>query len=439
MKRHPGVAVTWVVVLLPVLLWIVLVLPEAPFGQQRSLFRHLGRVTGLVGMAMLSTSFILAARMQALENYFGGLDKMYRLHHQLGVWATALLVAHPIALALRFVPDRMERALLFLLPLHDQTAVNLGVYTFWLFVVLMALTLLIRLPYDRWKVSHTFLGLVLVGGTIHMLTAVTGPEHEVMLAQHPVLLAYMTGLAGLGIASYGYKTAILPLRARKHRYEVNTVRRLNEEIVEIDLVPRTQPLEYRVGQFAFATFYDDRVPRESHPFTLCSVPADRTIKLTVKAVGDFTRLLYRTLHPGMAVRLDGPYGRFDYRTGARRQVWIAGGVGVAPFLGWARDLRRKKDTTYDVHFYYCVHSRGDAVYREEFETISRQLPSLHVQLICSVERGHLKATEIEDLNGRDVFMCGPQRLTSDMRRQLHALDVPDRRIHFEDFEFHTSL
>jgi predicted ferric reductase len=110
-------------------------------------------------------------------------------------------------------------------------------------------------------------------------------------------------------------------------------------------------------------------------------------------------------------------------------------VGVAPFLSWARNRARDDTASTAVDFYYCVHDRSDAVYLDELEALAREAAWLNVRLVCSVEDGHLHADDIANLNGVDIFLCGPQSLTRDLRRQCRQRGVPDRRIHFEDFEF----
>jgi NAD(P)H-flavin reductase len=184
-----------------------------------------------------------------------------------------------------------------------------------------------------------------------------------------------------------------------------------------------------------ARIYGDDFTREVHPYTLCGPSDAETLTITVKALGDYTRRLYERLEAGVEVSLEGPYGRFDYRDGGDRQIWIAGGVGVAPFLSWARNLAHEGAAAPDVDFYYCVHDRTDAVYRDEFEALSQEFPTVNVALVCSVEEGHLHARDLGDVTDTDVFLCGPKRLTQDLRRQLRRRDVPDARIHFEDFEF----
>lgn len=385
-------------------------------------------------MAMLSVSVVLSARLRWLEDYFGGLDGLYRAHHRLGITAVGLLVLHPVALALRFVPARPGRALALFGPGHGQWAVDLGVFAFWGLLLLIGLTYASWVPYDTWKVSHKGLGLVLLAAAVHMWFVEGTPGRGVAVAAQPLLWGYMTAVGGAGLLAVGYKTILLPLWPGT-RYTVAAVDRRNDDVMAVTLAPEGRSLDFVPGQFVFVTVHDDAVSAEAHPYTLCG-PADATtLTITVKALGDYTRRLYDRLEPGMTVSLEGPYGRFDYRNGGDRQVWIAGGVGVAPFLSWARNRAADGAAAPEVSFYYCVHDRTDAVYRDEFEALAREASWLEVVLVCSAEDGHLHADDLPALDGADVFLCGPQSLTRNLRRQLRRRGVPAARIHFEDFEF----
>lgn len=436
-KRRVGPVLVWTAALLPLVLWFFTE-PAAPVGRRASshlLSGSIGQLAGLVGMAMLSIAFVLASRARFLEDYFGGLDKMYRVHHRLGLTAFVLLLIHPIAHALRFLPDRIGRALRFFFPAHEQLAVNFGVYAFWGLLLLMALTLYTRVPYDKWKLSHKALGLVLILGTMHLLTVEPTPGRAVAVLESSLLRSYLLALAALGLVSFGYKLIVLPLLARRHRYTVQAVHRINLEVLEVTLTPRRGRISFEPGQFVFVTFDAKDLPHEAHPFTICTIPDEKDLTLTIKVLGDFTETLYRRLRPGAGAKLEGPYGRFDYRTGSPRQIWLAGGVGVVPFLSWARYLLHLREEGPQVTFYYCVHSRGDAVHYEEFLRLAAQMDQLQVVLVCSEEQGHLRAADVGDLQGRDLFLCGPKRFTSDLQRQFLKLGVPRERIHFEDFEF----
>ena len=436
-KHRIGQTLVWASALLPLLLWLLTESAE-PHGRRfvtHGALVNVGQVAGLVGMAMLSIAFVLSSRARFLEDYFGGLDKMYRVHHRLGQTAFVLLLIHPVAHALRFIPDDFGRALRFLFPTHEKLAVNLGAYAFWGLLLLMTLTLFVKIPYDKWKLSHKFIGLVLIIGTIHMLTVQSTRGRPVAVIENPILRYYMFCLAALGILFFCHKLIVLPLLSRPHVYTVKAVRRLNDEVLHIELSPRRRPVTFMPGQFVFVTFYQEGLSHEAHPFTICTVPEQKDIALVVKALGDFTSALYRRLRSGAGAKVEGPYGRFDYRMGSPRQIWIAAGVGVTPFLSWARHIEQTQDSTYQARFYYCVHSRSDAVQYEEFERIAGQQVNLRVALVCSEEQGHLRAGDIGDLGDKDIFMCGPKGFTADLQRQFLRLGVAGDRIHFEDFEF----
>jgi hypothetical protein len=70
----------------------------------------------------------------------------------------------------------------------------------------------------------------------------------------------------------------------------------------------------------------------------CSASREDVVRVTVKALGDSSSQLHDLLEPGKPAGMGGPHGRFDHWRGGDRQVWIAGGVGVAPFLRWLRAL-----------------------------------------------------------------------------------------------------
>ncbi len=438
-KRYIGPIVVWGLALLPFFFWLVADAPSSPGAQRRfdpSMMR-VGQVAGLLGMAMLSISFVLASRARFMEDYFGGLDKMYQVHHRMGLTAFVLLLIHPVSYGLGFIPLQIDRAILFLLPVHGRAAVNLGVFAFWGLVLLMILTLYTRVPYDKWKLSHKLLGLVLVVSAIHMLAVEQTRARPVAMLQNSALRTYMIGLAALGMAAFLYKLIALPLLSRRHLYTVEAARRISDDVLEVELRPRGRPVVFTPGQFVFVTFYGPGLSREAHPLTICNVPDDDVLVLTAKVLGDFTDTLYQELRAGAVAKIEGPYGRFDFRKGTRKQIWLAGGVGIVPFLSWARSMADSPSVETEAILYYCVHSRGDAVHFEEFRTLANQLDALEVVLVCSEEQGHIQAADLGDVRDRDIYMCGPRRFTEDLRRQLLDLDVPRDRIHFEDFEFRS--
>ena len=86
-------------------------------------------------------------------------------------------------------------------------------------------------------------------------------------------------------------------------------------------------------------FDADKILREPHPFTISSAPHEPDVRLSIKSSGDWTQHLHEHLESGARAFVDGPYGEFNYKTGGHRQIWIAAGIGITPFLSWIRDLQ----------------------------------------------------------------------------------------------------
>ena len=101
------------------------------------------------------------------------------------------------------------------------------------------------------------------------------------------LTLYLACLTAAGVASLGYRLFGGRLGAGRHRYRVDEVRRLAEDAVEIVMAPVGPPLEFQAGQFVYATFHQDGIPRESHPFTIASAPGGE-LRIAVKRFGDYT-------------------------------------------------------------------------------------------------------------------------------------------------------
>ncbi len=138
------------------------------------------------------------------------------------------------------------------------------------------------------------------------------------------------------------------------------------------------------GQFLFVKFEGEKGLDESHPFTISSAPSDDMLRLTIKSSGDFTRHLFANLKVGTSAVVEGAYGMFNYKTGGEKQIWVAGGIGVTPFLSFLRDL--KDDLSHHVDFYYTVRHKEETVFVDEIEGIVKKYPrlkALYPFLVCT--------------------------------------------------------
>jgi predicted ferric reductase len=317
----------------------------------------------------------------------------------------------------------------------------IGMGVFYGFIVIVFITLsprlpifdrLIRLAYHRWRWIHRLIGLFFVGAYIHMLLV------NPLVLSAPVPFAYMTLFYALGVGSYLYtELATARLRPRP-RHTVERVTRLNGNTVEVALRPQQQKLPFRAGQFLFVSFDNDKTLRESHPFTISSAPGEDLLRLSIKASGDYTGYLNQHLREGMSARVEGPYGLFNYRTGGREQVWVAGGIGITPFLSWARDFSGAED--YIIDLFYSVRSREEALFLDELNDICLRHPFFRVYPVFSVQDGNLTLERITrvcgpDLRSRHIYLCGPIKMMYAFESMFRKVNVPAGQIHYEEFNF----
>ena len=196
--------------------------------------------------------------------------------------------------------------------------------------------------------------------------------------------------------------------------------------------------EQRAGQFLFVRFPKEKLLNESHPFTISSAPKEDVLRLTIKASGNFTRDLFGHLQAGTDALIEGAYGMFDYKTGGEKQIWVAGGIGLTPFLSFIRDMKDNLD--HDVDFYYTVRHPEEAVFVDEIKTIAQKNPRLKPYIRFSAVHGSLTIEDIVKNAGGDVrehhiYMCGPLPMVQAFEKKFLEAGVTAGNIHYEEFNF----
>lgn len=390
-------------------------------------------VIGSSAIVLMAASLFLSTRPKYLERVFGGLDRMYHTHKNAGLAALLLIVVH-------FLVMPLDVSL-------DSSGNPLGMFALIGLLVLILLSVSPRLPlissvlrfsYSKWLKTHRFIGVFFIIGFVHAIAVSS------MIVDEPLPFAVLIAAFCLGLGSYLYCEVLGRFLNPSREYTVEAVERLNGTTVELALRPEGEQPRYRAGQFAFISFPSDKTLREPHPFTISSAPGQGELRFAIKASGDWTRELNERLEAGMAARVDGFYGRFNYREGGRRQIWIAAGIGITPFISWIRSFADGRGPEAEIDLFYTVRSRPDALFGDEIERAAFEHEGFRFHLTISSEQGNLTAERIaaacaEDrsggLAGADVYICGPIGLIEAMTDQFKRLGLGRSQIHYEEFNF----
>ena len=398
----------------------------------------LARLTGLVSAYLALVQVILLARLPWLERLVG-FDRLGIWHRWNGHVCLDLVLAHVFFSIWGY-------AALDKLPIGTEISTMLtgGIYpgmitatvgTALMLLVVISSIKLARsaLPYQWWYAVHLTAYAAIALAWFHQIP--TG--NELVNGGLPTMYWKLLYVATLVIL-IGFRVLTPLVNALRYRLVVSEVHHESPDVVSLVFTGRKlHRLKAKPGQFFLWRFLDRERMWAAHPFSLSEAPNGKSLRITVKALGDFTRDLAK-IEPGTRVVAEGPFGVFtaDARRG-ERTLLIAGGIGITPIRAIMEKLRG------DVVVLYRVVTSAEAVLRDELESLARTTgASLHVLVgdHATEEGGALLSPAhlcqlVPDVAQRDVFLCGPPGMVSAVRKSVRAVDVPRARIHTERFAY----
>ena len=395
-------------------------------------------LTGALALGWMGFCMLLALRPAWLEQQLGGLDKLYHVHKWTGIGAVLLVVAHWLLILsprTLIAWGWIEAAARQKRPHGDGFSwigqgKEMGEWAAWGMIVLGIVSLLRFVPYNWFRKLHKGFPVIFLLGAFH----------SVLMLWKDDLLATPFGIALTAICVVGCVISVISLRgiigsSRSHDGRVVRATVGESGVLELGIAPGAGWLGHSAGQFALLTLDRDEGP---HPFSIVSEwKAGAELGFAIKPLGDYTRSLPGRVKVGDPVSIEGPYGGFDFGDVADDQVWVAGGVGVAPFLARLKMLAASGGTRGRVHLFYSAHDGLGGDFPEGLENLCRRAGvQLHKRV--SGRDGRFSEAEIGSFasNARSVWFCGPtswgKRLQAVLERDF-GLDA--RRFHRELFEF----
>lgn len=412
-------------------------LSPSPPGDLPWVMRQEGMLlTGILALGAMTAVMILALRPRWLESPLGGMDKAYLLHKWLGIIAIALSVAHwltkqskPLIVTAIGNAGRPAKV-----PAPDWVGIlkpyakTLGEWTFYALILMLVITLARRaVPYKRWYWLHRFMPLAYLLLVFHGIV-LTPPAYWEGLGGWLLALTMMLGIAA------AVRQLLRDLRPRYPHAGAVVSLAQRGDVLEVQCRMGDSWQGHDAGQFVFL-----RLPgeQEAHPFTLSDADKqNHLVRFHIKQRGDWTGSLRERLAPGIAVELDGPYGRFvppDHDDGAVH-VWVSAGVGATPFLSWLGQLHQDGHAPQAWLQYACQHA-VDPLAQALQEAAARH-PDVHLDIFADGRRW--SPTEVLQRYQADkplqVWFCGPaamgKQLEQALKQSLPAASWQLRREHF---------
>lgn len=312
--------------------------------------------SGLISIGTMSISLVLSVRPLRIEKRLGGLDKMYRLHKWLGIaalvsgalhWWWAIGSKWMVGWGWLAAPSRPQgrgtseglSSLQQWIIGQRGFAEDIGGWAFYIMLILIVLALIKKFPYHLFVKTHKLLCVAYL-----------------MLAWHTIILlkpAYWMQPVGWFTALLliaGTVSCIIVLLGR-----IGFNRKAKGHILSVEYYPELRVTEtiikmdegwagHQAGQFAFVKSNGSEKP---HPYTMASAwnPQKQEITFMTKALGDYTDTLHEVLKVDGKVTIEGPYGQFTFNDQKTNQIWIAGGIGITPFIARMKQMANEEKQT----------------------------------------------------------------------------------------------
>lgn len=426
-----GTVFSILLALLPLFI-AILAIESVEINSASSVLNLLGRASGMLGLSLVLLGAVQAVRIPGWDRWFGGLTTLWKVHHIFGGMAFLLLMLHPLLLSFAVAPVSPQAAAAVLFPPLSHWSL----WTGWLALLVMMFFLAPtfsffgRPDYQSWKALHAASGLVLILALAHAL-----PLNRSLPGAR---VAIWVVLGSISVLAFIYRLFLAP-RIGRQPYKITDSRSLASGVVELTLEPENRLLRYRPGQFVYLTPLDPKLSsgrNEEHPYTLSSAPEEPALRIVVKDAGDATGALQK-VSVGSDALIEGPYGEFlKPDTERDKRLWIAGGIGLTPFLSYARSLVCARRSA-DIDLIYCVQDESRAYFLPELEELVLKVPGFRVHVHYFYWEGPLTMDFVSrrcpDFAVREVYICGPAALAQMVRRDLAARRISRSQIHSEDF------
>jgi predicted ferric reductase len=344
---------------------IVLVLDGvAPF----EIFDQGKRLAGLLAMVFLAGQFLLTARFFCIEQGIGQ-DTLIRYHRIFGVTGLILVLLHGSIDSLMRI--QYFGAVRFVFP--EDLPRFLGVIAT-LLLLIVAIPALARkwvtFSYDLWKtihkVSYVMFPIVLIHGLVLGTT----------IRFQPLALVLWIICGVIYIATLIHRVRLWVYK-RAHPYKVSEIVRETHDTLSVHF--SGAPLDSLPGQFIFVQCKKNNDISPAHPFTLSSGPGVKALRISVKAVGDFTSSEIPSLAPGDQVLVEGPYGWFTHlRYPSKFDLrFVAGGIGITPFVSMLNFIA-DHDSERKVTLFWGNKTPEDIGFTQELTYWLESMPNLTI-------------------------------------------------------------
>ena len=207
---------------------------------------------------------------------------------------------------------------------------------------------------------------------------------------------------------------------------------------------------HQAGQNALFTLIDppqDDSQGPSRPFTIASAPHEADLMIATRMRDTAFKRVLKSAAAGTRLRIEGPAGAMVLHDEVSRPaVFLAGGIGVTPFLSMARHAAAAT-LAHRIWLFYSNRRPEDAAFLDELSALERANPNF--RLIATMAeaqkssrpwhgetgfiRRELLERHIRDLLAPVYYFAGPPAMTMAMQSMLEGAGISADDMRSEEF------
>jgi ferredoxin-NADP reductase len=182
-------------------------------------------------------------------------------------------------------------------------------------------------------------------------------------------------------------------------------------------------------------------------FTIASAPHEPELMIATRMRDSTFKRVLKAAPAGTPVRIDGPGGEMVLHDDpARPAVFLAGGIGITPFLSMARHANRER-LPHPIYLFYSNRRPEDAAFLGELQDMEQTNPNYHlIATMVEVEKsarpwsgetGFIRPEMLErhlpDTATPVYYFAGPPAMTAAMQEMLQGIGIGEDAMRYEEF------
>ena len=185
----------------------------------------------------------------------------------------------------------------------------------------------------------------------------------------------------------------------------------------------------------------------SRAFSIASAPFDNDLMIATRMRDTAFKRVLRKAPPGLQVKIDGPGGSFVlHRKSEKPAVFLAGGIGITPFLSIIRQAGHDQ-SPHHMYLFYSNRRPEDAAFLDLLSEATKQNPNFHlIATMTETDKSHrewrgetgfinkdMLTKHLPSLQGPIYYLAGPPAMVAAMRRMLIGAGVDQDDMRTEEF------